>query len=94
MMPDMMDNMMGGGGFGWLWILVPLLFWGGLLALVAWVLVRIFPGRRADEKSGATEGNAEEILRTRFARGEIDAEEYERSLEVLRGERNATKGSV
>jgi uncharacterized membrane protein len=28
---------------------------------------------------------AEEILRGRLARGEIDAEEYERSLRVLKG---------
>jgi putative membrane protein len=96
MMPDMMDNMIGGGGFGWLWMLVPLLFWGGLLALVAWVLVRIFPGRRggSSEGNGATGGNAEEILRARFARGEIDAEEYEKALEVLRVERNVTRGGV
>jgi uncharacterized protein (DUF305 family) len=35
--------------------------------------------------------SAEEILRARFARGEIDAEEYERSLEVLKS-RGGTAG--
>ena len=88
----MMDGMMGGG---WLWMLLPLVFWGGLLAFAAWALIRIFPNR-----SGGSQGSevqvegAEEILRKRFARGEIDAEEYERSLKVLEGERSATKGSV
>jgi hypothetical protein len=44
------------------------------------------------------EDSAEETLRQRFARGEIDAEEYERSLEVLRhgraSERRSAKGGV
>lgn len=94
MMPDMMDNMMSGGGFGWLWMFVPLLFWGSLLALVAWVLLKIFPGRRGSESPISSEDSAEEILGRRFARGEIDTDEYERSLEVLRRESNTTKGGV
>ncbi len=54
------------------------------IVLVVWVLFRIFPRRQEDP--------AEEMLRGRFARGEIDAEEYEKTLEVLRRERNTTKG--
>jgi len=89
----MMDGMMGGGG--WLWMLLPLLFWGGILAFAAWALIRIFPNRGGDNQgSGAPEDSAEEILRKRFARGELNAEEYERSLEVLRRERNTTKGGI
>ncbi|MBA3389306.1 MAG: SHOCT domain-containing protein [Rubrobacter sp.] len=89
----MMDGMMGGGG--WLWMLVPLLFWGGLLAFAAWALMRIFPNRAGGNGDPGTRGeSAEEILRKRFARGEIDAEEYERTLEVLEDKRSATKGGV
>jgi len=33
-------------------------------------------------------------LQKRFARGEIDAEEYERALEVLKDRENATKGGI
>lgn len=89
----MMDGMMGGGG--WLWMLVPLLFWVGLLAFAAWTLMRIFPNRGGDNGSpGVREESAEEILRKRFARGEIDAEEYESILEVLRNERGAVKNDV
>jgi putative membrane protein len=80
-------GMMGGwGAFGWLWMLVPLLFWGGLLTLIVWAVMRIFPGGRAG--STPYEGSArsaEDTLRERFARGEIDAEEYEERLRVLRG---------
>ena len=93
-MQDVMNNMMGGSGFGWLWMLVPLLFWGGLLALVAWVVVKIFPSRRGDGASEGSTGRAEEILRERLACGEIDADEYENSLEVLRREKNTARGGV
>jgi putative membrane protein len=45
----MMGGWNGGmmGAFGWLWMLIPLLFWGGLLALIAWAVVRVFPGGHA-----------------------------------------------
>ncbi|MCA3748647.1 MAG: SHOCT domain-containing protein [Rubrobacter sp.] len=76
--------MMGGWwNGGWLWMLVPALFWIGLLALIAWAIVRIFPSNRGGGE--ARRDPAEEILRERFARGEISAEEYERGLETLRG---------
>jgi putative membrane protein len=74
------------GGFFWEpWILLPILFWGGLVVLIASLVVRIFPKVRGDERPGAPRDSAEEILRERFARGEITAEEYEKSLEILRG---------
>jgi len=88
----MMDGMMGGGG--WLWMLLPLLFWGGLLAFAAWALIRIFPNRGGSDGISAREDSAEEILRKRLARGEIDAEEYERTLDVLKGERDVTRGGI
>ncbi len=53
---------------------------GGLLAVAAWGATRILPSRR-----GERAGSAEEILRERFARGEISAEEFQRSIEILRG---------
>jgi len=36
------------------------------------------------------DGDAEQILSRRFAAGEIDAEEYQRRLEVLRAQRRTT----
>lgn len=91
------DGVMGGGwgAFGWLWMLIPLLFWGGLLALIAWAVVRVFPGQRDSADFSRTQAKpAEEVVRERFARGEIDAEEYEDSLEVLRSEKRRVKGGV
>jgi putative membrane protein len=82
-------GMMDGGWsvLGILWMLVPLLFWGGLLAVIVWAILRITANRQGDAGVGTGEDSAEEILRQRFARGEIEAEEYESSLATLRGER-------
>jgi len=63
-----------------------IMFLGGLVAIVAWLVVRIFPKVRRDERLEAPRDSAEEILRERFARGEVTAEEYQRSIEILRGE--------
>ena len=48
------------------------------LAVAAWGVTRILPSRR-----GERAGSAEEILRERFARGEISAEEYVKAYQVL-----------
>ena len=87
--------MMGGGGG-----LILLL----LLGLVVFALIKVFPdwqdrvGLNNRREEDRREDSAEETLRQRFARGEIDAEDYERSLEVLRhgraSERRSAKGSV
>ena len=79
-------GMMGGWGtFSWLGMLIQFLFWGGILALIAWAITRIFPGQRGGEQPGARGDSAEELLRQRFARGEIDAEEYEERRRILSG---------
>jgi putative membrane protein len=67
----MMDNMgWWGPGFGWVFML---LFWGlvifGVVALVRW-LARSRPGRTGEK-------TPLDILKGRYARGEIDREEYE-----------------
>lgn len=79
------DGMMGGFGLtGWL---INVLLLVGLLALVVWVAARVFPNQRSGGgPSGTRTDPAEEVLRARFARGEIGVEEYEGSLRVLRGE--------
>ncbi len=73
-------------GFGSPWVLIPGLFFGGLLLLAVWAF-------RARGSSGRAD-SGEEILRGRFARGEIGAEEYESSLEILKNERSTVKGGA
>lgn len=54
-----------------------------LLALLAWSAYRFVPRLRAGERVDPAEG----ILRERLARGEVSAEEYESTLEILRSSR-------
>ena len=67
--------MMGGGG-GTILLLV-------VLAVAVWAILKLVPDWQ--DRLGLNnrrEDSAEETLRQRFARGEIDAQEYERSLKV------------
>jgi hypothetical protein len=58
-----------------------MLLWVAFFGLVAWGALRVFSVRQG---GGRTADSAEEILRERFARGEVDAETYESSLDTLR----------
>ena len=71
--------MMGFGmGFGILGLLLMVLFWGGLIALVIWLVRSIFPvSQQTTKTSAGIEPNALEILGERYARGEITREQYE-----------------
>jgi len=82
--------MMGGGfgsamGWGWIWPIILLL---GLVALV-WGLVRArtsraTPGVRHDDQPRATgQDRAHEILRERYARGEISEQEMRERSRAL-----------
>jgi len=66
------------GGFGWLGMLTMLLFWIGVIALVVWGLSNLFSMRQA-----AVEPDALEILKQRYARGEISREEFVQAREAL-----------
>ena len=74
-------------GMGW-WMVVSSLFWLVLVAIAVWALVRFVThqtrtgaGHQMDGTSG--EPSAEEILRQRYARGEIDDATYARMREQL-----------
>ncbi|GAB3490104.1 SHOCT domain-containing protein [Amycolatopsis cihanbeyliensis] len=68
---------------GWLLMTVTMvLFWGGLISVVV-VLVRRF-ARQAPPSTGPRSDSAEEVLAGRFARGEIDEDEYRKRRDALR----------
>lgn len=71
-----------GYGYGWGWHLAGMFIFWIVLVLVIILLVRWLgvPGRGP---SGPHE-SAEEILKKRYARGEIDKEEFDRRLSDLR----------
>ena len=77
--------MMGFGmGFGILGLLLMVLFWGGLIVLVIWLVRSIFPVSQQTPKPPAgIEPNALEILGERYARGEITREQYEMIIQDL-----------
>ena len=54
-----------------------LVFWG----LVAWVVVTLL--RPADRSRGGSGREAQEILDERYARGEIEDDEYRRRSELI-----------
>lgn len=67
-------------GMHWLWWA----FWVVLLALLLTAFWRLLADRSETRRSLGEEERAEEALRRRFAKGEIDEEEYARRLKVLR----------
>jgi len=60
------------GGFGIVGLVVPIL----LVVLALWAISRMFPDWQDRVNPQRGEDSAEEALRERFARGDIDAEEY------------------
>jgi putative membrane protein len=66
--------MMAWGLDGWVWMAV----WVAALFAMVWLVLRS-PGRPGD-------GDALDILRARFARGEISQEEFERARRALLGQ--------
>ena len=72
-------GMMGPGmmaGFGWMWLMP--VFWAVFLGLIIWAIVAAV--RSSNESKGSDFTKAEsalEVLKKRYARGEINKEEYE-----------------
>jgi putative membrane protein len=90
-----MGGMMGGfgsgfGGFGLIGLILNLVITIGLIVglvlLIAWLWRRVNaggPAWAAAQRSAAAEISAEEILRIRYARGEITREQYQDMLADL-----------
>ena len=82
-----------GNGTGWGYALMAIsmvLFWGAVIFGIV-MLVRYFgrsgqpPAEPRPPQSAESPQSPERLLAQRFARGEIDAEEYRRRLAVLQG---------
>lgn len=79
-------GMMGPGmmaGYGWMW-LIPV-FWIVLLGLIIWAIVAAV--RSSHESKGSDSSKTDsalELLKKRYARGEISKEEYEEKKEEVK----------
>jgi putative membrane protein len=78
-------NGLGAGFGGGLWVLGCVLLVVGLVALVAWAVSRATTHDHAMKVPERSE--ALEILRARFARGEINEADYTLAANVLRTDR-------
>lgn len=63
-----------GSMMGWMWIW-PVLIMAGLL-IIGYLTVRLLANGRSTESATSGRASAREILDERYARGEIDEEEY------------------
>lgn len=70
------------GGWGWLWLALIVLV---IVLLVVWVRRRSGPGDSGPGDRGVGGDDALRILEERFARGEIDRDEFEERRRALRG---------
>jgi len=82
--------MMWGNGFGWGWLMMSLgtILWIALLVVLVWALIRWLNTRTSTPvpppSSGVQSGpTALEILKQRYARGEIDTATFEQMRERL-----------
>lgn len=69
------------GAWGWgalvMWLMM-IVFWGAIIALIVWAIRRVFPPATRLPAESATD-----ILRRRFAAGEISEAEFQQGMERL-----------
>jgi putative membrane protein len=68
------------GWSGWNWMLM-MIGMAAVWGFIAWAILASLRSKRAEPAAG---DSAEQILARRLAAGEIDAEEYQHRLDVLR----------
>ena len=73
--------MMGFGyGMGYYGLIWMFLFWGGLILLAILLIKLIFP---VNTEKPSTSQSAQEILKTRYAKGELTQEQYQQMLQNI-----------
>jgi putative membrane protein len=86
---------MGMGGVGSLWMVI---FWIVIVVVAVWLLGRLFPRSNTVQPPAGPEGSlpesAVDIVKRRYARGEISREEYEAIRHGLEHSGSRPGGSV
>ncbi len=70
-------------GMGFFGILIMILFWGGLVALALWLVGLLFPTAGRSTDNASTPRSAKEILDLRYARGELNDEQYQQMKQTI-----------
>lgn len=72
------DHMGWDGGWSWVWMIWMSLFWIVVIGLIAWGIVSFSRHEHRHDSGGSATNSALEIARQRYAKGEINAEEFEK----------------
>ena len=68
-------------GFGFIFMII---FWVGLMLLAIWLVGLLFPSAKTPEnRSSEPARPAPEILRERYARGELTTEQYQEMMKTI-----------
>ena len=77
----MMGFGFGMGGFGFI---LMILFWVGLMLLAVWLAALLFPAVKSGQNyRNDPSPSPPEILKERYAKGELTTEQYREMLEVI-----------
>lgn len=80
---DAYDDRHWSGPWAWGAMIAMTLFWLLITALVSWVVYRLASGRWSHRGGVGSGGRAADVVRDRYARGEIDRAAYDRMMEDL-----------
>jgi putative membrane protein len=71
-------------GWAWVWMTVMMVaFWAFVVVAVAWVARSLRNPAEGGRSAGPLARSPQDILAERYARGEIDSEEYQRRLDDI-----------
>lgn len=76
-------SMMSGWGGGWMGMLFMMVFWGLVIVGLIFLVRGMFQTTRRQQDFPANRSSATEILKERYARGEIDKDEFEEKKRML-----------
>lgn len=76
----------GSSTWGWVGMILMSVFWLGLMAVILFAVIKLIGNSsRPAEPASASEDRALELLRERFARGEITADQFDQARDTLTG---------
>jgi putative membrane protein len=73
-----------GYGVGWVMGIINIIFWIVVIIGVIYLIKWLSASSKQDDRSTKSENTALDILRERYAKGEINKEEFEEKKKVLK----------